>query len=608
MQARDSQRTRQPPPRGRTAAINIALAVIAMLGIALGLRLANRGELISHRVVIGVQGCNAECTARLARSLSDRLSTLGFDAAAPQGERIHAFEGPESVREFARTHGARFAVMLRVAVEGSTPLVGAAGTRVGANATLYVMDASAQGAPRPSYTLRAVDEADDESTAIALLGARFAQALFPIAGAELLGSEAIKGMLDHASGLEQQAAALAFKRRQRELREREDAIREYRLDCEANDAALGSVEDGHCVSDGCAEEYLVGLLPDGRSAVVHDSTDLALFPLEPHSTARSLVTSERLWLVPRSGPRTLLAESANFESRPDLSRDGSTLAFIEQRGGRARLYTLALHGGERRLIASAELPDHLSAPQLSADGSQLLYSLQKPQRGSLALMRASTRGAAAPERVLPEVIDARWAELTLAGQTAPNAFVAALVPPDGPDQTDADDDNEPHIEVLDLSTGKLVAAEDDAPRPALVLIDPVTRAIVASETAPAHRIRAIGGVYADSLLLSWEDTSCGFARFRPGSPIEWVTTEVCPKHITVGKTDVLAHALVGQSHAVRQLVRIDVEHGRLELLTKGTLDVQSPIPAAAAAGYAYERVLPRKYGELQHVAVCFDAR
>ena len=135
--------------------------------------------------------------------------------------------------------------------------------------------------------------------------------------------------------------------------------------------------------------------------------------------------------------------------------------------------------------------------------------------------------------------------------------------------------------MLDPSTGKLVAADDDAPRPALVLIDPATRAIVASETAPAHRIRAIGGVYADTLLLSWEDTSCGFARFRPGAPIEWVTTDVCPKHIAVGKTDVLAHALVGESHAVRQLVRIDVEHGRIELLTKGTLDVQSPIPAAA---------------------------
>jgi len=61
-------RARVIPPRGRTAAINIALAVLAMLGIALGLRLAKRGELISHRVVIGVQGCGPACASRPGRS------------------------------------------------------------------------------------------------------------------------------------------------------------------------------------------------------------------------------------------------------------------------------------------------------------------------------------------------------------------------------------------------------------------------------------------------------------------------------------------------------------------------------------------------------------
>ena len=44
------------------------------------------------------------------------------------------------------------------------------------------------------------------------------------------------------------------------------------------------------------------------------------------------------------------------------------------------------------------------------------------------------------------------------------------------------------------------------------------------------------------------------------------------------------------------------------MLTKGNADVQNPMPAAATDRIAYERVLPRKYGELQHVAVCFDER
>jgi hypothetical protein len=71
---------------------------------------------------------------------------------------------------------------------------------------------------------------------------------------------------------------------------------------------------------------------------------------------------------------------------------------------------------------------------------------------------------------------------------------------------------------------------------------------------------------------------------------------------------VYAYALVGSQNAFRQLLRVDLEAGKLELLTKGIQDVQNPKPAARASGLAYERVMPRKYGELQHVAVCFDER
>jgi hypothetical protein len=132
--------------------------------------------------------------------------------------------------------------------------------------------------------------------------------------------------------------------------------------------------------------------------------------------------------------------------------------------------------------------------------------------------------------------------------------------------------------------------------------------VVAREAALPHHVRAIGDVYRGSLLLSWQDQRCGFARYTPGQPLVWVDTDLCPKHIAAGRGGVFAHALVGTRGAVRQLVRIDVDSGKLELLTKGTQDVQNPRPAVAAAGLAYERVMPRKYGELQHVAVCFDER
>jgi hypothetical protein len=123
-----------------------------------------------------------------------------------------------------------------------------------------------------------------------------------------------------------------------------------------------------------------------------------------------------------------------------------------------------------------------------------------------------------------------------------------------------------------------------------------------------HRVRAIGGTYRDALLLSWEDRGCGFARWAPGAEVTWTATRLCPKHLEVGASGVYAHALLSEQPASRQLVRVDVERGAIEVLTKGSEDVQNPMPAAAADSLAYERVLPRKYGELQHVAVCFDGR
>jgi hypothetical protein len=68
---------------------------------------------------------------------------------------------------------------------------------------------------------------------------------------------------------------------------------------------------------------------------------------------------------------------------------------------------------------------------------------------------------------------------------------------------------------------------------------------------------------------------------------------------------VYAHALLSEQPVSRQLVRVDVERGEITVLTKGSEDVQNPTSAAAADVVAYERVLPRKYGELQDVAICF---
>jgi hypothetical protein len=155
----------------------------------------------------------------------------------------------------------------------------------------------------------------------------------------------------------------------------------------------------------------------------------------------------------------------------------------------------------------------------------------------------------------------------------------------------------------------------DRPLPELWLLDPASGEVVARAVAPAHRIRALGEVDDGALLLGFADdledsggqAPCGFARYRPHEDIEWVQTALCPKHLAIGAGATFAHALRSdpqrKHRPTRQLVKL--EGDELTLLTTSEDDLQRPRPAARGSRLAYERVLPREYGEFQHVAVCY---
>lgn len=590
--------------RGRSAAITISLVILALLALSVGIRLLRSGEPVAHRIVVGADGCGAECDRMLARRFAARLSELGFDAVAPQRDD-DALSGPEAVRTFAREHGARFGVMVQVAMGDSAALGPDAGQRVKAHGTLYVLDAADDTTPEPTYHLRSIEEGLDPRATRAMLAKRLLEGLYPMTASTLLSSEPVTRLLRETSSMEQQAAALVIKRRERDVEARREAIREYRLQCEANDELLATAGGARCVSDGCAEEYLVGVLPDGQHAVVHDSTNEAIFPLQPDSTARSFLTAERLWLVPREGERTLLAEAANFHSRPDLSRDGSTLAFLERRHGLTRLYAMALDTRERVLLSTTRAPTFFSKPRLSPDGSRVLYFSLAAAGGEAALMVAPVEHGAAAHQLARHALDARWVRMRADREEPERLMIAALVPGE-PDAAPAGGapTPEPGVVIVDALTGEVLDA--DPPLPEVWLLDPDGGEVLAKLDAPERRIRAIGDVYDGALLLSWhEEVRCGFARYRPGEPAQWRVTELCPKHLAVGTGGVFAHARRDDGRSVRQIVRLDPETGKMKRLTRGPHDAQRPKPATAGNGYAFERVLPRRFGEFQHVAVCF---
>jgi len=210
-----------------------------------------------------------------------------------------------------------------------------------------------------------------------------------------------------------------------------------------------------------------------------------------------------------------------------------------------------------------------------------------------------------PRMLLPQAIDARFVELALEPEGPVKPLVAALVPQAAaPSEIDAAAQAQ-GAQIVDFESTDATEGTE-GPRPELRLLDPQSGEVVLRKASIDHRVRALGGVYQGALLLSFQDAGCGFARLLPGGQLIWTTTWLCPKHIEVGPNGVYAHVLLKEERASRQLARIDIEHSSIEVLTKSEQDVQNPRPAAVGDGLAYERVLPRKYGELQHVAVCFD--
>ncbi|HMI90133.1 MAG TPA: hypothetical protein VK509_02165, partial [Polyangiales bacterium] len=246
MAARRSKHPIAVQRKGRAAALTIAVVAFSVFAIAIALRLSTRGEALSHRVVVAVQGCGPSCDERLARALSKYLAALGFDAVAPSG-----LSSIDDTREFARAHGARFGVGVVIAVEDREALRQAHGARVGANALAYVVDAMSSEAPRPALVLRGLEEGDDGATTLRLLATRLTSGLFPGIASALLSSEPVRVLEEKPSGLEQQAAALELKRKRRDLLARDAAMREYRLHCEHNDELLtasATTDGARCVS------------------------------------------------------------------------------------------------------------------------------------------------------------------------------------------------------------------------------------------------------------------------------------------------------------------------------------------------------------------------
>src|SRR5207302_1532242 len=99
-----------------------------------------------------------------------------------------------------------------------------------------------------------------------------------------------------------------------------------------------------------------------------------------HMAFAALSGNTNLWSIPIDantgkilGEMVRLTESADPDTRPSISTDGSKIAFTRLAGGSWSLWLKDLQSGKERLLTSGSSPSVVGNPQITADGSRVIY-------------------------------------------------------------------------------------------------------------------------------------------------------------------------------------------------------------------------------------------
>jgi dipeptidyl aminopeptidase/acylaminoacyl peptidase len=171
----------------------------------------------------------------------------------------------------------------------------------------------------------------------------------------------------------------------------------------------------------------------GTPVLTPDGTQ-ALFTLGTYDADENRVLTD-LWIVPVAGgqPRQLTTHRA-ADGAPDVSPDGTRVAFVSRRDAdkAAQLYVLPLGGGEPERIT--DLPMDVSAPRFLPDGKRVVFSSHV------------VAGAEAPEET-KKALEAREKNKVKARVTENRLFRFW--------DRWLTDDEYPHLFVVELATRKL---------------------------------------------------------------------------------------------------------------------------------------------------------
>ena len=557
------------------------------------------------RVMVAGTECEAGC-AEARAELVEGLRELGWDVAAP------AAVTRDGAREAAREVGAAQVVWLELEwVERRAPRGEDAYAHLRATASLLDVQTGA-----------AIPIGSHERAAFGLGAA---------AAAQLAGERAAAGLVDAvAVAVAEHPSVRAYANdpstddpvRQADLRVLIDRAaqarrgnRYHETRCQAATRRLLGRASGpqvNCLCDGCAEEYVFGVAPDGSAAYVVVETRRAQARADDIGLRR-IETVERIDRVPLdSSARTTLATTNNFYSYPAISGDGRRLAFVEEHATVFALVAQDVGTGARTPIWRDAR--RLQSPALSRDGSRVLFLARAPDERPILMVAPVAPGGEA--RPIAFAWGPRWVELA-PSEGAPREVIAELVPLDhaleGPPDFDAP---ELAAQVVAFESPEGEERPIDGERSAwtkrLVLLDPETGAVLARLDDSAHRIDRLAGVRAGALYFTWhERDECGVGSWRPSTGERTFTvTQACLHHADVTERG----SLVAAAPAARtddpftddaELVEVDPSSGRFFVWTADSLRDRYPRAVPGGRRVVFDRMGGPTDSDLPSVATCW---
>jgi len=637
----------------------VFFALLVCAGVATGAWVLTRASIDPGRVLVVAHGCSQVCRESLVGRVGHYLEPHGLEVVPELGlvdgeEMPASYDDAQSLEEaleVAREVGAAHAVFVEVATQDVRGGVGGEGSTA-ALVEVHAHSATRQEGPRERMSIVLFREVrGEEDRALMESGVDGLDAFGDALAAEILASDAVRSFLEEEAAAHDLARHEALREAAEGLAARARGVSEFEQMCTRAAAEVreeGSELEVVCLTEGCAEEYVVGALPAGEGVLLRTETNSPTFPVGSATNVGAVEVPDRLVVAPFDAPRRTLVATQRLYGYGALSDDGDAAAFVETAGSTRALVWIDVNNGDREVLHRVTHPGLLNRAAISPDGLYVAFS-ERAYRRATAELRVVPVAGGEPYVATPYATAGTWVQLRLTPEGEPETLLAAVIPgerqetppPEMLEDAEGAESDETPDETPDEEEGGDGEGEDaltfddlmEAPPREIPDLPPLTHVAllrVGDDSAEvvtriAGQERAVqlvlgarpraDGTPSTELVLGFRSRiyGCGFLRYDVATEeAAWVDTEECVGSPAVGdRARVLGHAPVTDEDdpaaGDNELVSVDLETGALTQLTRNAITDRyaTPVARGRRVRVAFERQPRRRYQRHPVSAACW---